>query len=132
MTNMNREEFLFWRHIDALVTLSETPETNGFGYCRNKEGEKVYTGLVYRDLQDVTYFCPLLRLGYYISSKGFYVRITTNYGGCSEKTQKELESKIPEFSTLYETTFTWNNFVFDELINWIARHNEWDTSRFKK
>jgi hypothetical protein len=129
--NMNREEFLFWRHVDALVAGSENAEVSGFSNNPTKNSKTPYVGLAFSSLDNNTYFSPLLRLNYYISSKGFQVCITTDYSGCSNKTQEEFDRQIPEFSTLYEKTFTWEGFVFDELINWIVENRNWDLSRFK-
>lgn len=42
MTSMNREEFLFWRHIDALVASSDTGEVSGLAYQCNEN--KTITG----------------------------------------------------------------------------------------
>ena len=124
MTSMNREEFLFWRHIDALVASSDTAEVSGLGYQCNEN--KTITGVGYTDLNDDFYFAPLLRLSYCITSKGFQVQIFTSYDGISEKVAKEWDAKIIEGLILCTKTFDWDDFVFDKLIAWIKENSDWD------
>lgn len=67
-----------------------------------------------------------MRLSYCITSKGFQAQMYTDYDNTSEKIREEFDARIPEFSVLCTKTFEWGNFVFDELIEWIASNNNWE------
>lgn len=122
MTNLKRDEFLFWRMIDI------SSGNRGDDSIMGQHG--TMTGMQYDEISDDN-ICCLVRLSFCVNSKGVNVRIYTNYEGALSDERVDLSTKIPEYSIIGEKMFEWTNFVFDDLIGWINENSDWNKSAAK-
>lgn len=112
---MNREEALFWRMIKIYAEAVDDGVAS--------HGRSNYTGIVYEGFGS-NLVSPALEVSYCVTSRGVNVAVRTNYTlyGTAETNEK----KIPDCTIIAEIFFDWDNFVFDNLVNWIVEHGEWE------